>query len=121
MKAKPKNFDAVLEALRRGNNRRAAAHVAGIAKSTLYDWLKEPTLSDAIKKAESDAEAEMVEIVRRAAKKTWTAAAWWLERKNPRQWGKREQTDLNHKGGLKVETPDIESALLKVWKDASGD
>jgi hypothetical protein len=115
MKAKPKNFEAVLEALRNGNTRRSAAHAAGINQSTIFEWLKNPILSEHIKKAESDAELEMVKIVRTQAKKTWTAAAWWLERKNPKNWGKREQTDLNHKGNIKLDMPDIEAALTKVW------
>lgn len=65
--------------------------MAGVHFDTLYAWLKKPTLSDAIKKAEADAEIEMVEQVRKAAKRTWTAAAWWLERKVPNDWGKRER------------------------------
>jgi transposase-like protein len=96
--AEPKNFQAVLEALRGGNTRTAAAHAAGVDRSTIYEWLKNPTLSDAIKRAESDAEVEMVAVVRRASKKTWTAAAWWLERKKPKNWGKRDKILNEHTG-----------------------
>lgn len=92
----PDRFEAVCEALAAGNTRRAACRFAGVHHSTLYDWLKLPTLADTVKRAEADAEFEMVAAVRRAAHdtRTWTAAAWWLERKMPDTWGKRDRLDL---------------------------
>jgi hypothetical protein len=73
-----------------------AAEANGLGRSTYYRWLKwgglgEPgfvEFRDAIKKARSEAEARYVGIVQRAAAKTWQAAAWWLERRAPKRWGR---------------------------------
>lgn len=92
----PDRFESVCEALAAGNTRKAAARLAGVGRATLYRWLEVESLRDTIKKAEADAELEMVAAVRRAAHdaRNWTAAAWWLERKMPDEWGKRDRLDL---------------------------
>lgn len=81
----------VLEVLRAGNTRRAACAVAGIDKSTFYDWTeKDPTFSAAVEKAEAEAELEAVEIVRQAGREGWQPMAWWLERKRHEDWRRRD-------------------------------
>ena len=84
----------LLEALRGGNTRRASCAVAGIDQSTLANWLKEYSdFSQAIEKAEGEAEAKMVSVIKLASDTTWQAAAWWLERKHKAEWSSRvEQT-----------------------------
>lgn len=94
----PVGFSVVLEALRKGNTRTAAAYAAGVSKSTFYRWIENETLRDAVKRAESDAETEMVAVVRKASSRNWTAAAWWLERKKPKSWGKRDKILNEHTG-----------------------
>jgi len=43
-----------------------------------------------IKKAEGEAEVHAVAIIRQSMGKSWQAAMTWLERKNPKDWGRRE-------------------------------
>ena len=87
------------EALRAGNTRAAAADYAGIGERTLYRWIRRGEdegngeywrLWQAVKKAEADAEVRNVAIIQQAAKKTWQAAAWWLERRRPSRWALRQ-------------------------------
>lgn len=84
----------ITQALRAGNTRRASCAYAGISEDTFAVWLKDiPEFSDAVKKAESDAEVRNVAIIQKAADTTWQAAAWWLERKHKAEWSSRvEQT-----------------------------
>ena len=84
----------ITHALRAGNTRRASCAYAGISQDTFASWLKSnPHFSDAIEKAEGDAEVRNVAIIQRAADTTWQAAAWWLERKHKAEWSSRvEQT-----------------------------
>lgn len=122
----------ICDAICAGNYAETSAAYAGIVKSTYYHWLERgksaksgiyKDFSDAIKKAEADAEAGRVMTVfsaamggqqianKRITKTTtkpdgsvveesrnevsftppiWTAAAWWLERKFPERWGRKD-------------------------------
>ena len=86
----------VCEAIAAGNTRHDAAEYAGVGTSTLNHWLTRGKKSgrgrfrqflEAVKKAEADAVVRNVAVIQGAANKTWQAAAWWLERKYPADWG----------------------------------
>lgn len=89
----------VCEALTAGNTRRAACAFAGIGESTLDRWLdRYGDFGEAVKKAEGDAEVRNVAIIARAAQTgTWQAAAWWLERRYPHDYGRTVQ-QVEHTG-----------------------
>jgi hypothetical protein len=88
----------IVEAVAAGNTRHDAAEYAGVGRSTFLAWLARGRkkngrngrpyrdLLDAVKKAEAGAVVRNVAIIQKAAQKTWQAAAWWLERKNPQDW-----------------------------------
>lgn len=88
----------ILRVISTGNSRETAAASAGVKKSTLLHWLRmgatgiEPyaSFSLACDQAEADAKIEAVDIIRRAAKDDWHAAAWWLERSYPKEFGRNE-------------------------------
>lgn len=85
----------LLDALRRGNTRVNAAHLAGIEPQTLRLWLKtagspnaKPALLNAVRRildAEAYAEDEGVVTVR-SGQRGWQSMAWWLERRHPKRW-----------------------------------
>lgn len=116
--------DRMVEAIRLGNYAPTAAEYAGIATSTHYNWLKQGEKGEspyveyleAIKKAEADAEVRNVALIQEAAKKTWTAAAWYLERKHFDKWGRRERihNELTGANGAPIEIAQVDSraALL---------
>jgi hypothetical protein len=80
---------ALLQALRAGNTRKAACHYAGIDLHTLGRWMRFATFATAIEKAETDAEVRFVAQIANAAQDgTWQAAAWWLERRRPLDYGR---------------------------------
>lgn len=102
-----KGEQAVLEALKAGNTRTASAQLAGIAKSTFYEWLSDEdrTFSDAVEKAEAQAEAERVERIRKAGQGgCWTADAWWLERRRAQEWALRQRVEHSGPDGKPIET-----------------
>src|SRR5688572_6680302 len=91
-KATAPRVQAVLRALELGCTRRAAAGVADIHPSTLYEWLaKDPTFSDAVEKAEAKAEGTYIAAVANAVPKSWQAAAWWLERRHHEDFAQRNK------------------------------
>jgi hypothetical protein len=100
----------LVQALRAGNTRKAAAHFAGIGENTLGDWLRRfRGFRDLIEKAESYAEVRMVAQVARAAQDgTWQAAAWWLERRRPDDYGRRDRVDVELRLQLKPLAAELE-------------
>ena len=92
MKYTPELVEQLIKYIETGNYIETACDAVGISKQTFYRWLEEKNdFSDAIKKAESKAIIRNVLIVQSAAKKNWTAAAWFLERKDYKNWGRKEQ------------------------------
>jgi hypothetical protein len=94
----PQRVEAILKALRAGNTETNAAAYAEIHYDTCWMWKRhKPKFAEAIEKAQADAQALMVERVVDAAKTNWTAAAWWLERRYPQEWGKVERLEITLK------------------------
>jgi len=101
-KLTPEVASKIIAFVRTGNYIEAAAAAAGIHKDTLYDWLKrgapgnEESDSDDIYREFSDAvlqaraEAQIRAVAGLLATGHYKAWAWWLERSNPRQWGRIE-------------------------------
>lgn len=87
---------AILTALRAGNTRRASVGYAGISEDTFARWLAtHADFADAVKKVEADAEVRHVANVAKAAQEgTWTASAWWLERRRSEDWGRKDRIDI---------------------------
>lgn len=85
------------------NNRPVvAAAKAGIPERTYYDWKKrgidEPDgiygeLVERMQVAEAEAEVRACAIIAAAAPRYWQAAAWWLERTRPNEYGLRQRRE----------------------------
>jgi hypothetical protein len=89
----------LLDGLRLGMTRRAACAHAGFSRTTLYTLLQRKdglTLLAAIEKAEGEAEGLYTAKVAAAADdpKNWTAAAWWLERRHPDDFGRKDRVEV---------------------------
>lgn len=101
---------AICKAIENGNTLDIAASLAGIGISTLHAWRKtgrEARLRseegdelseehracmeflEATEKAESEAISRNVMLIQTAAIDSWQAAAWYLERRRPEQWGRQ--------------------------------
>ena len=116
----------------------AVAH-CGISKATYYAWTRKGAderkhilnggqprktfglyleLLNAVEKAMADAELVDLRVISDAAvkEKTWQAAAWKLERRNPSRWG-RVRHEVTGKDGGPIE--------VKTWAElaaiAAGD
>jgi len=101
-KLTPDTKEDIVKALRAGNSRRDSALYAGVSETTFYSWMArgregEPLYAEfleAVEKAEAQSVVRNVAIIQRAAEETWQAAAWWLERKRPDDWGRRQRMDI---------------------------
>lgn len=119
-----KTRDAILAAIAVGCSREQAAAVAGIGERTLYDWLKaKPQLSQDIEKAEAaGVQARLQRIEQAAQGGAWQADAWWLERRYPEQWGRRDRVNVHHEGEVQlrqvVEARTVIMQALAAFPDA---
>jgi hypothetical protein len=95
---------AIVERVAAGNYLAVAARASGVHRDTLYGWLErgrageEPfaAFSDALKRAEAEAECAAVAYVR-SGEQGWQASAWYLERKYPDRWAsdrKKKRAEL---------------------------
>jgi hypothetical protein len=116
----PERREQFLQLLRAGNYVETACDYTGISKSAVYAWMGEakgadarPVVTDfvdAIKEARGFAQASNVQIVMRAAHSGhWQAAAWWLERTNPKQWGRIQRHEVEAAPATPV---DVKQQLL---------
>jgi hypothetical protein len=89
----------IVDALGAGHYREVACKLAGIDRRTLLNWLKRGQrersgvyrdLYLAVERAEAKAEVFHLKNIETASTKSWFASAWFLERKHPERWGKRE-------------------------------
>lgn len=125
----------LIQALQGGNYVETACLYAGLAPSTVYRWVErgnnekhrqaegqspDPTesqyieLCEAVEKARAQAIVANVTIIQQAARTgTWQAAAWWLERSVPNQFGRRIQAEVTNT----VSVSELEQRMLTLISD----
>ena len=93
-KYRPDTVAAIIAAVEGGATYRHAAASVGVSERTLHDWqVRHPQFSQALKTAEASACIAAIGTIRRAAEAgTWQAAAWYLERRYPAEYGRRAVT-----------------------------
>lgn len=111
-------IEQVANLMRAGNYAETAAAFAGIAKSTLFQWLRDGArdsaagkhtmlaqFSDSVKRAEAQAEASALSRIRLSAEKSWQADAWFLERRFSNRYAmhSKVQAEITGKEGGPIE------------------
>lgn len=101
---KPAVVTRLCQALLSGNTIENACRMAGIDSSTYYRYRDEAKKAEVgsplaqfmekVNEALSQAEHRNVLVIQTAAKKHWQAAAWFLERRNPREWARRDRIGI---------------------------
>ena len=129
-------MEKIAQLISAGNFAETAAQASGISKATYYNWLargkaekdrlekedkSNPKASekpyveflDTIEKAKAEAEARMILVISKAASdpKSWTAAAWWLERVFPQKYGKITRTEISGPDGSPIKSETKQVAL----------
>jgi hypothetical protein len=101
----------VVQAISGGNYRQVAAQWAGVSARTFHEWVAKGKRQSsgiyvdflqAILEAERAAEIRMVALVMKAAAEDPRHAEWWLERKRPARWGRRDRHEVRHSGTTTV-------------------
>jgi transposase len=92
----PEAHARVIEALAAGTSRRGACDYAGISEDTFARWLKRyADFADAVVRAEATVELRAVVTIRQAFNAgDWKAAAFWLERRRNKEWGRQVKVEI---------------------------
>ncbi|TCW39174.1 hypothetical protein EDC32_102420 [Laceyella sacchari] len=103
-KLTPALQEKIVMMIRGGNYIETAAAYAGISKQTLYNWLRRGARQKsgqyrefalAVEQALAEAEMRDLALIEQAARDgKWQAAAWRLERRFPKRWGRQDYLDL---------------------------
>jgi hypothetical protein len=87
--------ERLLDGLRIGMTRSAACASAGFSRMTLYRMLADATFVTEVEKAEGEAKGIYESKIAQAADAgTWQAAAWWLERRHPDEYSRRDRVEV---------------------------
>ncbi len=137
----------VVSLLLEGNFIETAFSFVGIAKDTYYRWLKNGArdrelyakqlemgipekdldkslyhiMSDSIEKAMATSEALDLRTIKLASEKNWFAAAWRLERRYPKKWGRTILETQDHPADNADEAEVIILALPDNGRGLNGD
>jgi len=88
-KYSPQMQSALCQWLKKGCSFRDACAMEGISYETFRTWQSEKSVfSVAIKKAETECKVARIQTILKASDKSWQAAAWWLERRCPDEYGR---------------------------------
>jgi len=125
-KLTPELIEQASKLVAAGNYLKHVAQYLGIPERTFYRWLAEGEKAkkglawqfyQAIKKAEAEAVARNIALIQKAATEgNWQAAAWWLERKYPEEWGRKDRMNMQASGGLTIRIVEVGEA-----ENADGD
>lgn len=108
--------DALVAKIRGGAFNSDACRIAGVSYNTFNDWLERGERDDAQEPYKSFAEAvrtaesEAVEAAREALwghfHKDWKAAAHYLSKKRPNEWGEKANMQVATTGNVSIYLPD---------------
>jgi hypothetical protein len=106
----PEIVKEIIDNISKGATNLDAATMAGICEDTFYAWQKEHAeFSEQIKKAKAVRKTAMVNKVLTAARQSWQAAAWYLERTEPAEFARRDrQMEVKSDGKIEVVFHDYE-------------
>lgn len=125
----PELQEEICRAIEVGAYMETAAAFAGLDKVTFYEWMKRGAkhnrgekgyendhiygeFSNALSRALAKSEMRDVVQIDKHAKKHWQAAAWKLERRFGKRWGRQDKLDIEMSG--KLETGEsVKDALLE--------
>lgn len=129
----PEAGEKILSAVRAGAFLKEAAEHAGVDERTVYRWLERGEQSgqpakfgqfrQALMRARADAHVGAVAIIRRAMSEDWRAAAFYLERTDPKRWGRRTAHEVSGQVGsdnLDREIAQLLEEMADRERDGSG-
>lgn len=94
----------------------SACSLVGIGARTFHTWMTAEgeeylQFQQTIKRARAEAVQHYLDVIHRAAQDHWQAAAWWLERVLPDQYGRKTTVETITRDALVAEIAKLEAEL----------
>jgi hypothetical protein len=117
--------EKLLGLIRAGNYVSTAVRAVGISRPLFYQWLDRGQSSaeidapfrefrESVEHARAEAEARAVTQIANAARESWQAAAWLLERQYPDRWGRASVRARDEAAIEPVERVDVDDPFREV-------
>ena len=110
-----------------GSYQKVAARKCGVGESTFYGWMEKAEggvdgqfkeLLESVKKASAVAESRAIQTI--LADDSWQSKAWYLERRFPERWGRKDRLNANHTVEPKVVFHTIKQMSEQEWNEVHG-
>lgn len=101
------------QAVKEAEKDAAMGRVAGIMRATIGGEVvgrKTTTFKG------KDGEPDRVVVEETYTRPEWTAAAWWLERKSPKEWGRRDRLTVEYEGAVHQQRQAVELLLMAMHR-----
>lgn len=121
----PEIIKEIVDALRMGVYFDAACAAAGVTKDTGWNWMKRGRKGEQpfaeffslVGKANGEMQKFYNTSIFAHSKKNWQAAAWYLERRFPKRYGRKDQLELSGELDSNVEVSDSSVDLTKLTRE----
>ena len=110
-----------------GSYQKVAARKCGVGESTFYAWMEKAEagvvgqfqeLMEAVKNASAVAESRAIHTI--LADDSWQSKAWYLERRFPERWGRKDRLNAHHTVEPKVVFHTIKQMSEQEWNEMTG-
>lgn len=116
----PELTEEICKHISSGNFIETSLALAGLPKSTFYEWCKKAHAGEiryqkfleAVVKAEAESEKKKVGYIEKVAPYDWRAAAYLLEKRHKTRWEKRDKLELTGKDGEPVQLHEKKAVLV---------
>jgi len=112
--------DQLCEVFKQGQTSiKTACDFVGLGESTFHAWMRREDpeyleFRESIEKARASAVQGYLKVIHHAAQSgTWQAAAWWLERVLPDQYGRKTTVETISRDALVAELERMEAELAE--------
>ena len=136
----PDKIKELLRRLEQGQTYKTSCALASIGESTFHKWIDDAKLIEkktikidveklskteknllefleSVKKAEAMAISNNVLQIQLAARENWQAAGWFLERRDPENWGRKEQIKQSIEISPEAKAQKAREELSKIDKE----
>jgi len=123
-KLTPELIEKISTEIENGSYQKVAARKCGVGESTFYGWMEKTEggvggqfkeLLESVKKASADAESRAIQTI--LADDSWQSKAWYLERRFPERWGRKDRLNAHHTVEPKVVFHTIKQMSEQEWNE----